>query len=123
VVRSQRGAVALDLDGDGDEGTGWVLLYLHLAPEERVAVGTWVEADAPLGHPSCEGGVSTGTHLHIARKYNGEWIAAEGPLPFILDGWQAYAGVSSYGGWLIRNGETVVSSATRDSASEIRRNP
>ncbi len=123
VVRSQRGAVALDLDGDGDEGTGWVLLYLHLAPEERVAVGTWVEADAPLGHPSCEGGVSTGTHLHIARKYNGEWIPAEGPLPFILDGWQAYAGVSSYGGWLIRNGETVVSSATRDSASEIRRDP
>jgi hypothetical protein len=82
-----------------------------------------VEADAPLGHPSCEGGVSTGTHLHIARKYNGEWIPAEGPLPFILDGWQAYAGVSSYGGWLIRNGETVVSSATRDSASEIRRDP
>ncbi len=73
MVRSQRGAVALDLDGDGDEGTGWVLLY-HWRSEERVAVSTWVEADAPLGHPSCEGGVSTGTHLHIARKYNGEWI-------------------------------------------------
>ncbi len=121
VVRSQRGAVALDLDGDGDEGSGWVLLYLHLAAEERIPAGTWVEADALLGHPSCEGGVSTGTHLHIARKYNGEWIPAEGPLPLVLDGWQAYAGASSYGGWLIRNGETVVSSATRDPLSEIQR--
>ncbi len=123
VVRSQRGALALDLDGDGDEGTGWVLVYLHLAGEERVPLGSWVEADAPLGHPSCEGGVSTGTHLHFARKYNGEWIPAEGPLPLILDGWQAYAGASGYGGWLIRDGETVLSSATRDPISEIRRDP
>jgi len=123
VVRSQRGAVALDLDGDGDEGTGWVLLYLHLATQDRVPLGTWVEADTPLGHPSCEGGVSTGTHLHLARKYNGEWIAAEGALPLVLDGWQAYAGTSSYSGWLIRGGQTVVSSANRDPASEIRRDP
>jgi hypothetical protein len=67
--------------------------------------------------------VSTGTHLHLARKYNGEWIAAEGALPLVLDGWQAYAGTSSYSGWLIRGGQTVVSSANRDPASEIRRDP
>lgn len=123
VVRSQRGAVAVDLDGDGDEGTGWVILYMHLAARDRVPLGTWVEADAPLGHPSCEGGVSTGTHLHIARKYNGEWIPAEGPLPLVLDGWQAYAGTASYSGWLIRGGQTVVSNVNRDPASEIRRDP
>ena len=60
VVRSQRGAVALDLDGDGNEGTGWVLLYMHMTPEGRAGVGTWLNTDDPLGHPSCEGGVSTG---------------------------------------------------------------
>ena len=123
VARSQRGVVALNLDGDGDENTGWVLLNLHLAAEERVPADAWVEADTPPGHPSCEGGVSTGTHLHFARKYNGEWIPAEGPLPLVLDGWQAYAGVSGYGGWLIRDGQTVLSSASREPASEIRRGP
>ena len=43
-----------------------------------------VETDDRIGHASCEGGVSTGTHLHFARKYNGEWVLADGPLPFVL---------------------------------------
>lgn len=108
VVRSNRGAVALDLDGDGNEGTGWVLLYMHLAPAGRVGVGTWLAQDAPVGHPSCEGGVSTGTHLHIARKYNGEWIPAEGALPLILDGWEAIALSGNYAGMLVKDGHQVL---------------
>jgi len=31
VVRAADNAAALDLDGDGRESTGWVLLYYHLA--------------------------------------------------------------------------------------------
>ena len=108
VVRSQRGAVALDLDGDGNEGTGWVLLYMHMTPEGRAGVGTWLNADDPLGHPSCEGGVSTGTHLHFARKYNGEWIPAEGPLPLIVDGWRAIARPGNYAGLLAKDGYQVL---------------
>ncbi len=108
MVRSNRGAVALDLDGDGNEGTGWVLLYMHLAPAGRVGVGTWLAQDAPVGHPSCEGGVSTGTHLHIARKYNGEWIPAEGALPLILDGWEAIARPGNYAGMLVKDGRQVL---------------
>jgi hypothetical protein len=52
-----------------------------------IAEGTLVEQGDALGHPSCEGGRSTGKHVHLARKYNGEWIAADGPIPFVLSGW------------------------------------
>ena len=40
-----------------------------------------VQAGDPLGHPSCEGGNVTGTHVHLARKFNGEWIGAGGRMP------------------------------------------
>jgi LasA protease len=107
VVRSERGIVTLDLDGDGLEQTGWVLFYMHVADKGRVLPGTWVQVDAPLGHPSCEGGQATGTHVHLARKYNGEWLAADGPLPMVLSGWVAHAGELSYEGTLVKDGQTV----------------
>jgi murein DD-endopeptidase MepM/ murein hydrolase activator NlpD len=107
VVRSGNGVVVLDLDGDGREQTGWVLLYLHVSNASGAPVGTWVDAGDPLGYPSCEGGAATGTHLHIARKYNGEWIAAGGPMPFNLSGWTAQTGAAAYLGTLTRDGETV----------------
>lgn len=106
VVRSERSAVTIDLDGDGFEQTGWVLLYYHIAEKERIPAGTYVEKDDPIGHPSCEGGASTGTHVHFARKYNGEWIAADGPLRMNLGGWLAYAAEKNYQGEF-RNGEKV----------------
>jgi hypothetical protein len=46
--------------------------------------------------------------LHIARKYNGEWVAADGPLPFNLSGWIAQAGSQPYQGWLVKDGKVVV---------------
>lgn len=110
VVRSQRNVLALDLDGDGYEQTGWVLIFLHLADFERLPAGVRVELDDRLGHPSCEGGQSTGTHVHIARKFNGEWIAVEGPLPFVLGGWQAYADARNYYGGMRKGDQEVVAS-------------
>ena len=86
VVRSENGAVMVDLDGDGYEQTGWNLLYMHVGKKDRVPAGVWLEVNDRIGHASCEGGVSTGTHLHFARKYNGEWVTADGPIPFIMDG-------------------------------------
>jgi LasA protease len=74
-----------------------------------------------IGHPSCEGGTSTGTHFHIARKYSGEWIAADGPLPFVLGGWQAYAGVKNYQGGLIKNDQEIVASPVGPRSSIIMR--
>ena len=120
VVRSGHGVVVLDLDGDGMEQTGWNILYLHLTAI-KVEVGEWVELSDLLGHPSCEGGMATGTHIHIARKYNGEWIPADGPLPFVLSGWQAHAGSEVYLGTLTRDGLTVWSSVYGSGESLIMR--
>ena len=107
VVRSGNGIVVLDLDGDGREETGWVLTYLHIASEHSIPVGSWVDAGDRLGHPSCEGGFSTGTHIHLARKFNGEWIPADSPLPFNLGGWIAHAGEAAYKGTLTRDNEIL----------------
>jgi LasA protease len=108
VVRTGPGLVVLDLDGDGYEQTGWVLVYLHLATKDRIEEGSWVAAGDPLGHASCEGGFATGTHIHVARKYNGEWVPADGPLPFNLGGWIAHASPVPYKGTLTRDNVTLV---------------
>jgi hypothetical protein len=67
----------------------------------------FVEQGDRIGHPSCEGGFATGTHVHIARKYNGEWILAAGVVPFNLGGWVAGAGQGEYLGTLTRDGRVV----------------
>ena len=107
VVRTGPGLVVLDIDGDGREQTGWVVVVLHVATKDRIPVGSWVGAGDPLGHPSCEGGFATGTHVHIARKFNGEWVPADGPLPFNLGGWIAHAGEAAYKGKLTRGNVTL----------------
>lgn len=107
IVRAVDNAVVLDLDNDGYEQTGWTILYYHLANSSIIPSGKQVETDFPLGHPSCEGGRATGKHVHIARKYNGEWLAADGPLPFILSGWRAQADERNYYGSLIKGEQTV----------------
>jgi murein DD-endopeptidase MepM/ murein hydrolase activator NlpD len=120
VIRSDIDGVILDLDKDGDERTGWALFYLHLATDGRVQVGREVTAGERLGYPSCEGGSSTGTHVHIARKYNGEWILAGGPLAFNLEGWVAEPGTRAYDGTLKRGPLTVNACVCSDAGSQIR---
>ena len=39
IIASENGMVLQDLDNDGFSGTGWVLLYMHMASDGRVAVG------------------------------------------------------------------------------------
>jgi len=123
VVRSEKGVVVIDLDGDGIEQTGWNLLYLHIATEDRAAKGTWLNVDDRVGHASCEGGQSTGTHVHFARKYNGEWIPADGPLPMVLGGWTVHAGVNPYEGTMTRGGLTVTADPVGQAWSIIFRKP
>jgi murein DD-endopeptidase MepM/ murein hydrolase activator NlpD len=101
IVRSDEGAVVQDLSGDGFEQTGWALFYMHMATEDRVAQGAVLAPGDPIGHPSCEGGFSNARHLHFARKYNGEWIPADGDLPFVLDGWVSGGLGSEYDGVLV----------------------
>lgn len=119
VARSETGTVVLDLDGDGDERTGWVLFYFHVGTEGRVPAGAALQTGDRVGHPSCEGGRTTGTHVHIARKFNGEWIPADGPLAFDLDGWVAGRGERAYLGTLRRFGQTVVACECSNRSSQI----
>jgi len=119
VARSEYGDIVLDLDGDDDERTGWNVFYLHLSTEGRAQVGAVLKAGDPIGHPSCEGGSSTGTHVHIARKYNGEWIPAEGTLAFNLEGWIAQNGSQPYLGTLSRNSQVVVACTCSNQRSFI----
>jgi murein DD-endopeptidase MepM/ murein hydrolase activator NlpD len=121
VLRSGGGVVVLDLDGDGREQTGWVLIYLHIAEVGRARAGDFVEEGDRIGHPSCQGGVATGTHVHFVRKYNGEWILADGPLPFNLSGWVAHAGARPYEGSLTQDGRTVIACSCASQETYISR--
>jgi len=119
VVRDGEGLLVLDLDGDGDERTGWVVLYLHIARDGRVPIGTQVVTGDPLGFPSCEGGSSTGTHIHLARKFNGEWMVADSVVPFVLSGWRAVSGDEPYAGFLVKGDDIIIANTNPDNLSII----
>jgi murein DD-endopeptidase MepM/ murein hydrolase activator NlpD len=119
ITRSDSGQVSQDLSGDGFEQTGWSLIYLHIETRDRVEAGIYLRAGDRIGHPSCEGGVSTGTHVHIARKYNGVWIEAGGVIPFNLGGWIAASAGTSYNGSLTLGGDTLLACACRASYNQI----
>jgi LasA protease len=121
IARSENGEVVLDLDGDGLEQTGWTILYMHVASNDRIALGTHVKAGDRIGHPSCEGGVSNGTHLHLARRYNGVWIAADGNLPFVMDNWTSAGSGTEYDGTLTRGGKIVTAEDGRIADNQIQR--
>jgi len=95
------------LDGDREEAGGWSLLYLHIAADGRAPAGAYLRAGEPVGRPSCEGGPSSGTHLHIARRYNGEWIPADQDLPFVLDGWVSSGDGVEYNGFLVKDDRVI----------------
>lgn len=119
IAVAENGVVLQDLDGDGDVRTGWVLLYMHIAEDGRVPAGTQVKAGDAIGHPSCEGGPSTGTHTHIARRYNGVWIAADRDLPFTLSGWKSGGSGAQYEGTLTLNNMTINASEYVTDENEI----
>ena len=130
IAPTDEGTVILDLDGDGDESTGWTILYLHMAAQDRVQTGTVVKVGDHIGHPSCEGGVSTGTHMHIARRYNGEWIpvscnnaCAPGIVrpPLVMNGWTFYGLPGQlYQGGMLKNGDQRIADQGRnDTANQV----
>lgn len=123
IARTGPAIAVLDLDGDGDERTGWVIFYLHLASNDAVTLGTRLRTGDPLGHPSCEGGRATGTHIHIARKYNGEWIPADGVLAFNLEGWVVKRGSQAYEGTMMRQASVIRACTCSDQLSFVKAEP
>ncbi len=121
ITRSENGIVVIDLDGDGLEETGWTILYLHIETRDRIPVNFTVNAGDQIGHASCEGGVSSGTHVHIARKYNGEWIPADQNLPFNLDNWVSQGTGIEYNGYLVNNGKIIEAWNSRTEENQIQR--
>jgi hypothetical protein len=121
VTRAGDSVLAIDLDGDGYEQTGWVLVYLHMVMPEDILPGKTIAVDEPLGHPSCERGQSTGTHIHLARKYNGEWIQAGDPVPFMLSGWETIVGEKNYQGELHKGEQIITANPGGPSSSLITR--
>jgi murein DD-endopeptidase MepM/ murein hydrolase activator NlpD len=106
VLRSEHGEVIVDLDGDGFEQSGWVLLYMHVHENGRISERTYVQRGDPIGHPSCEGGFADAAHLHFARRYNGEWISAGSEqVPMVLSGWRAHEDLMPYNGTMTKNEE------------------
>lgn len=122
IARTDVGVVILDLDGDGNETTGWSILYLHIAAQDRIGAHTVVEAGDRIGRPSCEGGFSNGTHMHIARRYNGEWLPADcSACPpdqtkpsFTMSGWSVVGLTGQeYQGYLVNGGDRRVADQGR----------
>jgi len=116
ISRAGDGAVVLDLNRDGYEETGWTVLYLHINSTTSVSTGESVIAGDVIGYPSCEGGFSNATHLHIARRYNGEWLPTnclDCPVgvsvpAFTMGGWSVF-GIPGqlYQGTMVRDGVTM----------------
>lgn len=123
VARAGKGAVVIDLDGDGYVGTGWAVHYMHMESRDRIQAGAMVRAGDLLGHPSCEGGYSNGTHVHIARTYNGRWVSADGPIPFEMGGWISQGLGREYDGLLVRGDVVREACECREESNAITAEP
>jgi LasA protease len=120
VARSREGQVLLDLDRDGNEQTGWVILYLHLATLDRPETGALLLTGDKVGHASCEGGFAEDAHIHIARKYNGVWLTANDPLaPFVLGGYTLRSTGSEYNGLIEGFGLAHLACACREETNAV----
>lgn len=109
IANISDGALVLDLDKDSDDRTGWTILYLHMTIDSSITEGQVVSVGDTLGYASCHGGFSSATHLHIARRYNGEWVPADcngctNVTPFIMGQWQAVGLVGQeYQGFMVNS--------------------
>jgi hypothetical protein len=92
---------------------------MHIEKRDRVPVGSAVQTGDALGHPSCEGGFSNGTHVHVARAYNGRWISADGPAPFTMSGWSSQGLGREYDGLLIKGDQVKEACECREEGNAI----
>ncbi len=119
IIYSAYNMVLLDVYDDQGKSTGWQIFFMHIAREEAIQSGTMVSRDDPIGHPSCEGGASTGTHFHITRRYMGEWLGTGYPFPFIMSGWTALSGDQRYQGTLVKGDQVITATSYAGPESRI----
>jgi LasA protease len=117
VLRAEHGRVMVSLSNGDFQGSGWTLMYMHMATAGRVNAGAQVTIGDRIGHPSCEGGDAEASHVHFARLYNGQWIGAE-TLPMVLSGWTINALDQAYEGTMARGGQSRQACNCRDDAQD-----
>jgi len=59
--------------------------------------------------------------VNYSRRYNGEWIPADGPIPFVLDGWVSQGLGTEYDGTLTRGNVTIEACDCRGPDNQIAR--
>jgi murein DD-endopeptidase MepM/ murein hydrolase activator NlpD len=94
-----------------DHGGGWLTAYYHL--DNIQSYSGSIQQNDRIGNIAnnktqalCNGGSSTGPHVHFTLRYNGALVAINGTA---LSGWVIHAGTSNYDYdhsdmWLIRDG-------------------
>ncbi len=102
VIRSGNGQVMQDIDGDGYEQTGWVILYLHIETLDRVA-----GRDAPQGRRAHRTSLLRGRLLHRHAPPHRAQIQrrvdhCRRHIPFVMDGWTPSSAGTEYDGYLLR---------------------
>ncbi|MGE5138487.1 MAG: M23 family metallopeptidase, partial [Rudaea sp.] len=108
VVQAEDGRVMVNLEGKNFQGVGWTVMYMHMSATGRVAIGSRVNTGDSIGRPSCEGGYSEADHLHFARLYNGQWLAAaDRKIPMVISGWKVIGGGSQYDGSIVRGAQVI----------------
>jgi len=91
------------LDGMGNEGSGWVILYMHIESRDRVQPGTFLHAGDRVGHPFLRRRASKPAPTCTWRvKFNGEWISAWVWSRFNLKRWISSGTGEKYVGTLTR---------------------
>jgi LasA protease len=97
VVRSTPGEILLDLDGDGDMRTGWVLQYLHIVDQPELGDG--VGPGRSRGPAQLRGGARPIPPICTSRGATTAcgWMPAA-RRPMVLDGWTAFGGFEYEGG-------------------------
>lgn len=105
VIRAEHGRVMVSLGKSNFQGSGWAVMYMHIASGGRVAPETLVNPGDRIGHASCEGGDADASHLHFARLYNGQWIDPE-TVPFVLSDWRVTSLDQQYDGKMIRGNDS-----------------
>jgi murein DD-endopeptidase MepM/ murein hydrolase activator NlpD len=125
VAAARAGVVTFSSEGLvlEDVGEGWTVLYLHVATRDRAPAGAALRAGDRVGHPSCEGGEATATHLHLARLFRGEFIPVDGFAPLVLSGWTAHGQAGTYLGTLTRDGRVIQSCPCAAPSAEISLEP
>ena len=66
------------------ETQGWSVVYYGVNVKPGLKEGDMVEIGESLGHVNA---LAWNASFWLARKFNGEWVGANGVVPFTLGGW------------------------------------